>query len=212
LPRRQLLSLMVLLIGGPVLLFAIAFQYSAYIKPLGLNTHQLRFGSPGTGTVGWLLPADTAISTTYTTNHSLTGFIEATLNIFPYEITPGTTLQLSLYVNSLLAATQSYVLSGTYHAPASIVQKIAPEVANFSNSLLGFTVSELSLNTTLPAGTTVSVVAWASNPVWAQVDSSPMTESYEMQVSNSYSAAAVVVANSGSVAPQTLSVGFESNA
>jgi hypothetical protein len=210
--RQQLLPLMVLLIGGSIILLALGFSHVLNVNPLGLSTHALQFGSRETGTVGWLLPADTPISTSYTSNHSLTGFIGATLNVFPYEVVPGTILQLGLYVDGQLAATQSYTLSGTYHTPATIVQTIATGVANFSNSMLGFTVSELSLKTTLPPGTNVTVTAWASSPIWAQVDPTPLTQSYEMQASTTYSPVATIIEDSGSVAPYTLSVGLESNA
>jgi hypothetical protein len=210
--RQQLLSLIVLLIGGSILLLALVFPHVPLTKPSGLSTHALQFGSQGSGTVGWLLPADTPISTSYTSNQSLTGFIGATLNIFPYEIIPGTILELSLYVDGQLAATQSYTLSGTYHTPATIVRTIAGGVANFSNSMLGFTVSELSLKTTLPPGTTVTVITWASSPLWAQVDPAPLTQSHELGASTSYSAVETIIEDSGSVAPYTLSVGLESNA
>jgi hypothetical protein len=132
--------------------------------------------------------------------------------VFPYQIRQGTVLYLGLYVNDRLAATQRYDLSGTYETPATLVGTIGTGVANFSNSMLGFTVSEFPLNTTLPAGTAVTVMTWASNPIWVQVDGRSTTQSYETQGVNSYSPAMTIVENSGTITPQTLSVELESSA
>lgn len=164
------------------------------------------------GNVAWALPAKTLVSTSHTANQSLTGFLEATLNVVPYEITPGTILCLSLYVNSQLVANETYSLSGRYQSPATIVATSGLGVANFSDSMLGFTVSEFPLVKVLPSGTVVTVVVWASNGIWVQVDKSSMVQSYETQGVTSYYPAPGIAYNSGTIAPKTLSVVMESSA
>jgi hypothetical protein len=203
---------MLLVIGVSVLLFAAGALQFSRVRPLGLSTHRLHFGGAGIGSAGWLMPANTSISTSHSAGQSLSGFIEATLNVFPYKIQPGTVLYLSLYTNDHFVANQEYDLSGTYQTPATMTRMSGTGVADFSDSMLGFTVSQMSLNTALPAGTKVTVVTWVSNPIWVQVDSTSLTQSYEAQGVTTYSPPSVIIANSGTITPYTLSVGFESAA
>jgi len=199
----------VLLVGSSLILFVVPPQQSPV--RLGFTSHRSSFGSRGIGNVGWFMPADTLISTSYSANRTLVGFIEATLNVFPYQITPGTVLYLGLYTNGRLAATQDYNLSSSHKTPATILGNVENGVASFSNSLLGFTVSQFPLNATLPVGTTVTVTVWVSNPIWVEVDGTSVTHSYESFGLGS-SPPSVIVAEAGNIGPHTLSVGLESNA
>ncbi len=200
-----------LLIGGSLLFYALRPMDPTSVG-LGFRSHRSSFGSSGIGNVGWLMPPNTLISTSYVANVTLSGFIEATLNVFPYQIKPGTALHLGLYLNGRLSATQDYDLSGNYTTPATILGPVDHGVANFSNSLLGFTVSDLPLGTTFPPGTTMTVTAWASNPIWVQVDTIPLTKSYETFGMISYSAPSLLIPDVGIISPRTLSVGLESSA
>ncbi len=131
---------------------------------------------------------------------------------FPYDITPGTVLYLSLYVNNQLTASQRYDLSGSYKTPATVVTMMANGEANFSNSMLGFTVSESSISQTFSPGTVLTVVTWSSNPIWAQVDGAATARSFQTQGVMSYSPGRTIVQNAGTNAPYPLSVGLESAA
>ncbi len=208
--RQQLALLVVLLIGGSLLVLA-THSSSGPVRPLGLSSHRLSFGSSGLGNTGWLVPANTLISTSYTSDQRLSGFVVATLNAFPYQIRAGTVLYLGLYIAGQLAATEKYVLNGNYKSPASIVGTSQNGIASFSNSTLGFTVSQFPLSKPYPRGTMVTVTVWVNNPIWVQIDATSPAHSYEMSGVVSYSAPTSAAAEAGIIGPYTLSVGFESS-
>lgn len=197
--------------SGLLLVLAVLALSNPPLRPLGLSTHRSEFGSTGLGRIGWRLPANTIVSTSHTANQSLSGFIAAKMNVFSYQIKPGTVLYLSLYVNGQFSATQKYELTGVYDNPATVVGSVGMEVANFSGSTLGFTVSQLSLGSPLPAGTIVTVTTWASDPIWVQVDNTSQTRSYATPNVSSFSAPSVITANAGDLTPHTVSVELESS-
>jgi len=220
---RQLLFCIVLLTSAILFVFAAQSGQPAQPAPIrpGYTLHRSSFGSNGVGNTGWLMPANTIISTSYVANSSLSRFIVGTLNVFPYHVVPGTVLRLGIYLNGQLAAARDYDLtgsykdqdiSGNYNTPATMLGNVENGMANFSNSLVGFTVSEFPLKGTLPSGTMVTVTAWASHPLWVQVDRTAPVHSYEASTLASYSPSVVVAANAGTVTPYTLSVGLETNA
>lgn len=170
------------------------------------------FGSSGNSFTGWLIPAHTVISTSYTTNQSLNGFVSATVNVFPYNLPQNGTLNLGLYVNGGLVASSSYSLGQSAAHPAEISQDLVSQpgeaLASFTPSLAGYSVS-LSLRNPLPSGTVISVVAYASSPIWIQIDSGVHGLSH---VEPSASPLPVSLATEQSVAPYTLSIQVQSNA
>ncbi len=204
--------LLILLVGTTLVAFATHNIQSSHITPLGASTHRSSFGSTGMGSTGWLIPANAMMATSHTANKSLSGFIEATLNVFPYQIQAGTTLYLSLYVNDQLASSQKYDLTASYSTPAVVTRTMGNGVADFSNSMLGFMVTEFPMNNAFPAGTKVTVLAWVSNPIWVQVDNTPLSHSVETLGVASYSPPSRIVPETGTIAPYTLSVGMESSA
>ncbi len=157
------------------------------------------------------MPANTLVSTSHVANQTLARFIGATLNVFPYQIQQGTVLWLSLYLNSQLVTSQEYDLA-SFHTTPAVVKTTFGGAANFSDSIIALSVSQIRLNNTYPADTTVTVLTWASNPVWVQIDTAMVTASYETFGITSYSPPSTLVPQAGTVCPYTLSVGVESAA
>lgn len=212
--RTQQLTFLFMLVMAASLIIILAggSAQSPLTRPLGMSTHPLRFGSSGIGSTGWLMPGNTLVSTSHTSTQQLFGFIGATLNVFPYQIQSGTALYLNLYLDGQLAATSDYTLTDSYTTPATVVTTIGRDVANFSNSMLGFTVAQIPLTSPFLAGTQVTVLVWASNPIWVQVDATSLTHSYETPGLTSYPPSSVIIPEQGTVGPYTLSVGLESAA
>ena len=211
LERRQIAFLTVVLVGLALVGLTIIPARLSNVR-LGYTTRGLSFGSSENGFSGWQMPADTLISTSYLTNQTLSKFLAATFNVFPYEVQGGTILYLGLYMNGQLANSQKYTLTGTYETPASIKTISKDGVANFSTSMLGFTVSQFPLSSPITAGTEVTVTAWASNPIWVQLDFASIAHSFETFTSSSYVPTSTVVSETQNVCPFTLSVGLESSA
>jgi hypothetical protein len=157
------------------------------------------------------MPSNVSIATTYVANQSLNSFVEASVNLFPYQLPTGSSLYLGLYVNGNLEATQVYRLDQGSGQNASIVSIISANVANFTSSSMGFTVTYVPTSS-LPTGTSITVTALATSPVWVQIDDQATTHSYESTtLSASSSLPAQVIPATGTVAPYTLSVGVESS-
>jgi hypothetical protein len=135
--------------------------------------------------------------------------VEGTLYVFPYQLQPNTTISLGLYLNGKLATTRDYGPKYNYHTPATMQGSVASGEANFTDSVLALLVSD-ALNNPLPSGTTVTLTAWSNTPIWAQIDSSAPTHSYESSGMVAYSAPSTIALGTGDVANYTLSVSFES--
>ena len=129
------------------------------------------------------MPANTPVVTSFVANHSLNNFVGATFNVFPYHIQGNTLLVLGLYVNGVLAAEQEYKLDSVIAHPAVLIQNLSSlpgnDTAEFSSSLIGATVT-LFMTNTLPTGTTLTVAASATSPVWVQVSDRSSVHSYEI--------------------------------
>lgn len=161
-------------------LFALAIvgrmghQASAFGAVLPSSSNNYIFGSTGRNFTGWLMPAHTLVSTSYTTDQSLNGFVSATLNVFPYALPQSGTLYLGLYVNGKLAASSSYDLGQSVAHQAAVSQYLVNgsgnALASFTPSLEGYSVT-LFLHSSLPSGTVVTVTAYVSDPIWVQIDS-----------------------------------------
>lgn len=170
------------------------------------------FGSSGSDFTGWLMPTRTLVSTSYTTNQSINGFVGATLNVFPYHLPQSGMLYLGLYVNGRLAANSSYNLGQSVAHPAKIVQDIVNAsgnaLASFTPSLEGYSVT-LFLHSPLSSGTVVTVTAYVTDPVWVQIDASAPGLSYIQPTS---SPVPTSLGPGQGLAPYTLSIQAESNA
>jgi hypothetical protein len=207
--RKLLLGLCVTVFASSLILALGVFRVeSRPIGPFPASPSHLGFGSSELGTTGWLMPSNVSISTTYASNQSLNGFIEASFNVFPYQIPTGSLL-LGLYVNGNLVQVQRYNLSEGNNWSASVLQNVASNVANFTPSLRGYTVSAVLTNP-LPRGTNITVTALTTGPIWVQIDNAPTTHSYESMALSSGTLPASLTGGKGTIAPHTVSVGLES--
>lgn len=176
-----------------------------------LDNNPLSFGGNGRSELGWLMPANTVLSTSYVSKQQLSHFVSATIGIYPYQIQPGTILHLSLYLDDRLVSTRQYDLSSSSSQTQAKMRGLAGnDVANFSDSMLGYGVSKLDIATPLPIGTKATVLVWANNPIWIQIDGTPTTVSHEFTGSNGY-ASPSVLQESEVVSSHTLSVQLESS-
>ncbi len=153
----------------------------------GLSDSYL-FGTNSASSIGWLMPANTMVTTSLTANSSLNHIVDAAFNVFPFQL--GTKiLRLGLYVDGVLSAERSYNFSNLIEpTPATIAQNLSAvqgaQLANFSSSLVAIAVS-LELNGSLPAGTVVTVAAIASSPIWVQVTQNSGVTSHEEAATSS---------------------------
>lgn len=170
------------------------------------------FGSIGRNFTGWLIPANTLISTSYVTNQSSNGFVSANLNVFPYRLPQNGVLYLGLYLNGELAANDSYNLGQSVAHPATFIRSTTSQsgtaLASFSPSLEGYSVS-LFLHHPLPSGTTITVTTYVSQPIWVQIDQGATSPSYIVSTSTPVPS---TLGLGQVLAPYTLSIQAQSNA
>jgi hypothetical protein len=220
-PRVRLLSAVIfvsIIIAGSGLFATALFSRGGLVGPghfgitLPNKSNSYFFGSPGTDFAGWLIPPRTLVSTSYTTNHTLNGFVSATLNVFPYQLPQGGLMYLGLYADGKLAANSTYDLGQSVAYPASILRNLVNgsgnALASFTPSLEGYSVN-LVLHSSLPSGTRVTVTAYVSNPIWVQIDSKAPGLSYTEPTSSPVPPS---LGPEGALAPYTLSIQVQSNA
>jgi hypothetical protein len=197
--------LVLVAVGGSIfVIISIQEQISNHQK-LGLATSGYDFGSRGNSLMGWLVPANILISTTYVSTEILNYSLIGSLIVFQYG-SSGQTIRLGLYENGELKASDGYVTNWNQSEQATPDAPITGQVANFSYVTTEYAVSLFPLSSQIPKGVTVTVVAEFSSPLWVEVDSSPTTNSYESSVgTNTSSFAAQITPDSGSFAPYTLS-------
>ncbi len=221
-PRTALL-IAVVVVGGGVGLFGLAyFSTSAQPQRPGLADGQSQyfFGNHASSFGGWQMPANVLVSTSFKTTQSLNSFVSAGIYVFPYDKGDNTTLDLGLYVNGVLASSQSLQISHTDAHPASMVgsQLDTPggATANFTSSVEDFEVSIVPLVNSMPAGTTLTLTPYATSPIWVQTAASG-TPSLETSTTtptpSTLPTALLSTASSGiSSAPFPLCVGGNSDA
>jgi len=152
--RKLLLAFCLIMAAGTSLLALVSYgdffpqaQGSPLRTPDSSGTYF--FGNSSPSFSGWYMSAKILVSTSYVTNQSLNGFVGATFNVFPYQISQNTSLYLGLYVNGMLVANQSYNLSAGRASPAVIQNHVSNQtgdrVATFSSSMEGYSVTLLSL-------------------------------------------------------------------
>ncbi len=169
--------------------------------------------------MGWLIPANTTILTSYLTTESLNNFVGASIYVFPYQIEQNTTMSFGLYINGALVSNETYDLNANSPNPASIqtllLSNSGDEVANFSHSVLGFSVP-VFLHSSIPSGANVTVAATANQPVWVQIDNNTTVHSCEAntssQRSNAFPDSLRLAMGSCTMAPNTISIDVESDA
>ncbi len=166
-----------------------------------------QFGSYASNYEGWLIPANTSLSTTYNTNRTLGDYIQATFNVFPYDITPSTTLQIGIYVNDELAGSQSYNL-GAYKLPKVDLESLKPategdELATFSPSVLSI-IAAATLKSNVASGANVTLTVIASSPIWSQISQGSAAKTVEGKVGLSITLSEALNPADFNSAPNTL--------
>src|SRR2546426_1303037 len=165
----------------------------------------------GNTPIGWLMPADTLVSTSYRANQTFdVSYMNADMTVLSsslYHIQPGTVLVFGLYVNGQLRSSKSCMTdnisgSGGWASYGSFGNN------SYSYNILTCGVS--LFKTPFPAGTLITVTVTANHPVWVQIDRSPTTFSYETP-NMTGTLPAAVDPMSGSVAPRTVTVSVESD-
>src|SRR5467141_127029 len=214
--KDQLGFLFVLLTASSLFVLTFVVPQVPRALPLTTNRSTSELGSREGGTTARLMPANTLVTISFVTNHTISAFLTATVTVFSYKISPGTILKMALYLNGQLEATRDYDLYNSYNAakgarPANLTQTIAPELATFTNSALAPNVSLMDMgSTTFPSGTIVTVNAWANQPIWVQIDTAPLTHSFETSGLSTFSPSPVLTTE-GVMSPYTIAVGLETN-
>lgn len=165
----------------------------------------------GNTPVGWLMPADTLVSTSYTANQTFDVFyMNADMTVLSsssYQIQPGTVLVFGLYINGQLRSSKS-CMTDNISGSGGWAGHGSSSNSSYSYDILTCGVS--LFKTPFPAGTLITITVWANHHVWVQVDRSPTTFSYETSSITGTLPAAINPA-SGSVAPRTVTVSVSSD-
>ena len=155
-------------------------QPGGYCPPGACNT--LTFGNRQTGyyffrngktgTTGWQMPANTLVSTSFVLNQSINGFLGMNFNLIPFDYSANTILYLGLYVNGELMNNSTTNFSQSHAIRASMVgsptNTPGGTIANFTDSTESAGVSIVPLINSLPVGTTITVTAYVTSPVWVE--------------------------------------------
>lgn len=208
--------LAVLVVGGSLFAFALAGRTGSFgggfPTQLPNASNGYIFGSTGMNFTGWLIPANTLISTSYVTNQSSNGFVSANLNVFPYHLPQNGVLYLGLYLNGKLAANDYYNLGQSVAHPATVIRitdnTSGRLLASFTPSLEGYSVT-LLLHNSLPSGTIITVTSFVSEPIWVQIDEGAPIPSYVIPSSSPVLSS---LGHGQVLAPYTLSIQVQSNA
>ena len=170
--RRALLVLLIIITLGSVsalTLWRVQQTHFVFRTRPGVILGSKQWGpySP----VGWLMPGDTRIATSYVANqsfdHNYMNAYVTVLSSSTYRLQPGTILSFGLYINSLLMGTRTCFTdnpsgNGGWASIGTIV--------NNGYSLSTFACGVSLFKTPFPAGSVLTVTVWSNHPVWVQVD------------------------------------------
>ncbi len=211
--RRALLVLLIIIIVGSV--SALALWRSQQTHLVFRTRPGIILGSKQSGPyspVGWLMPSDTRIATSYVANqsfdHNYMNAYVTVLSSSTYWLQPGTILSFGLYINGQLMGTRTCF---TDNISGSGGWAGYGTISNGSYSLSTFECGVSLFKTPFPAGSALTVTVWSNHPVWVQVDSSPTTNSYETSNITSAAQPLTIDPTSGTVAPRTITVDAHSD-
>jgi len=170
-----------------------ANQHSSSGPALNSGQSTYFFGNSASGTStnlsGWQMPANTLVSTSFVTNHTLNGFLSVTIYVIPHDLGKNTQLTLGLYVNGALKSTNTVNASQSIAPSASMlgqaVDTSTGKIANFSKSIQGYQAAISPLSSAIPSGTTITLVALSNSPVWIELAQAVSSHSYETGTSSS---------------------------
>src|SRR5438876_3687660 len=206
--RRALLVLLIIIIVGSVSALTLWRSQQTHV---GLRTSPgINLGSKQSGPyspVGWLMPSDTRIATSYAANQSFDhNYMNAYVTVLSsptYQLQPGTILSFGLYINSLLMGTRTCF---TDNPRGNGGWASIGTISNNTYSLSTFACGVSLFKIPFPAGTVLTVTVWSNHPVWVQVDTSPTTNSYETSNITSAAQPLTIDPTSGTVALRTITV------
>jgi len=206
--RRALLVLLIIIIVSSV--SALTLWRSQQTHFVFRTRPGVILGSKQSGPyspVGWLMPSDTRIATSYVANqsfdHNYMNAYVTVLSSSTYRLQPGTILSFGLYINGQLMGTRTCF---TDNISGSGGWAGYGTISNGSYSLSTFECGVSLFKTPFPAGSALTVTVWSNHPVWVQVDSSPTTNSYETSNITSAAQPLTIDPTSGTVAPPTITV------
>ena len=206
--RRALLVLLIIIIVSSV--SALTLWRSQQTHFVFRTRPGVILGSKQSGPyspVGWLMPGDTRIATSYVANqsfdHNYMNAYVTVLSSSKYRLQPGTILSFGLYINGQLTGTRTCF---TDNISGSGGWAGYGTISNGSYSLSTFECGVSLFKTPFPAGSALTVTVWSNHPVWVQVDSSPTTNSYETSNITSAAQPLTIDPTSGTVAPRTITV------
>jgi len=206
--RRALLVLLIIIIVGSVsalTLWRLKQTHFVFRTRPGVILGSKQSGpySP----VGWLMPGDTRIATSYVANQSFDhNYMNAYVTVLAsstYQLQPGTILSFGLYINGQLMETRTCFTDNISESGGWAGYGTS---SNGSYSLSTFECGVSLFRTPFPAGSTLTVTVWSSQPVWIQVDSSPTTNSYETSNITSAAQPLTIDPTSGTVALRTITI------
>jgi hypothetical protein len=157
--------------------------------------------------IGWLMPSNTRVSTSYVANQSFDhNYMNAYVTVLSnssYPVQQGTILLFGLYINGQLMASQTCSTdnpnrNGGWASFGTWINKA------FTLSMFDCGVSLFKIP--FPSGSTLTVTVWSNRPVWVQVDASPTTNSYETFNVALPAQPSTINPMSGIVAPRTITV------
>lgn len=205
--RWALLILVVIILGGGFSALTLWRQHQIRLvlrtsPGINLGSKQPSPYSP----VGWLMPEDTRISTSYVENQTFDrNYMNAYVTVLSnssYQLQPGTVLSFGLYINGNLMGSRTCLTDNLNGSGGWASIGTISNVYTLSTFECGVSLS----NTPFPGGTRLTVTVWSNHPTWIQVDSSPTTRSYETFNVTSLEQPLTINPMSGSVASHTITV------
>jgi hypothetical protein len=210
-----------IVVGGGICAYLLAYgvpqqskRPAGAIVP-GADSGIYFFGNNATGDTGWEMPSETLVSTSVTITSAIDAGFDLSLAVFPYNTAPNTILYLGVYANGVLIANNNASVSARISPPASIIgastNTAAGPTANFTNDVNYFSIGFLAAHA-LPKGTTLTLTAYSTSPIWVQTASSAsQTGSSSYETASSTPVPSTLPANQGSATPSPVFVSGEAS-
>jgi hypothetical protein len=188
------------------------------------------WGYSNPNNLGWLVPSNTTIFTPLHTNASVSGWMQAEVTLFPYNVSSFTAMDLGLYINGeLVASATSQNLSitgaggydgvctggqcvGGYGGDCSggvcgtqLLKSVTPDLAIFSNWNWEVGIYHTFGLSGFPSGSTLAMAFETSKPVWVSIDNQSFGFSY-VEANPSFTSLPATSPQYNSKSPYTMAV------
>jgi hypothetical protein len=204
-------------IGAYLMAFGVPEQNKQTVGPIvpGADAEVYFFGNNATGYAGWEMPAETLVSTSIVASSAFESGIDLELAVFPYNVAPNTILYLGVYANGALIANSTQSVSARIAEPASMIgtstDTAVGATANFTHSVAYFSIG-LRIAQALPKGTTLTLTAYSTSPIWVQTASSASTTgSSSYETASATPVPQTLPSNEGSATPSPVFVSGEAS-